>query len=160
MKFHTSKDTLESIKKIIVNKNKGLYLRFGDGDVNLANGERDLMQVSNNNIRHEMIEAFGLNDSNILKSLPLHCREYGLEDGMFPGNHECDKVWADNLLDKVRPFWGGPFTEIYSPVALHFLATSDTNYAINFIKFLSQLYFSCSFYLILEKIFFFIILLL
>lgn len=31
---------------------------------------------------------------------------------------------------------------------------------INFIKFLSQLYFSCSFYLILEKIFFFIILLL
>ena len=138
MKFYTSKDTIESIKKIILNKEKGLYLRFGDGDVNLANGKSDLMQVDNNNIRSEMIEAFGLNEPNILKSLPLHCKEYGLENGMFPGNHECDKSWADNLLNKVSSFWGGPFTEIYSPVALHFLASSDISYAISFIKFIKN----------------------
>lgn len=138
MKFYKSKDTIEHIKKIISGKKKGLYLRFGDGDVNLANGSTDLLQVNNHNLKKEMIEAFGMNEPNVLKSLPLHCKEYGLENGMFPGNHECDKLWADNLLNKIKPFWGSSFDEIYSPVALHFLSTTDIDYAVSFINFLKE----------------------
>tara|TARA_B100000963_G_scaffold350683_1_gene361263 strand:+ start:456 stop:1223 length:768 start_codon:yes stop_codon:yes gene_type:complete len=136
MRFYKSKETIEEIKRIINNKEHGLYLRFGDGDVNLANGSKDLLQASNEALKKEMIEAFKINDVNVLKALPLHCEEYGLEVGMFPGNHECDKVWADNLLNKVKPFWGKSFDKIYSPVALHFLATVEPDYILNFFKFL------------------------
>ena len=132
MEFYKSKETINKIKE------KGLYLRFGDGDVNLANGQSDSFQNSNNQLKIEMCEAFSINDKNVLKALPLHCKEYGLEDGMFPGNHECDKKWADNLLNKVRPFWGGEFKEIYSPVALHFLASIDMDTSINFLKYIKD----------------------
>jgi CRISPR/Cas system-associated protein Cas5 (RAMP superfamily) len=38
MIFYKTKDTISKIKEIIDKEEKGLYLRFGDGDVNLVNG--------------------------------------------------------------------------------------------------------------------------
>ena len=34
--FYSTKETLDKIEEIISNKKKGVYLRFGDGDLNLA----------------------------------------------------------------------------------------------------------------------------
>lgn len=136
MNFYKSEETLEAIESIILNKEKGAYLRFGDGDINLANGDNDLLQENNSLLSHEMSEALSMSNKNILKSLPLHCKEYGWEVGMFPGNHECDKAWADSILDKVERFWGGEVNEVYSPVALHFLASYKPERAIKFLKFI------------------------
>jgi hypothetical protein len=57
---------------------------------------------------------------------------------MYPGNHQCDKNWADNLLTRVKPFWGGEFQDIYSPVALHFLSSIYSTKAFDFLKFLKN----------------------
>jgi hypothetical protein len=138
MIFYKTKDTISKIKEIIDKEEKGLYLRFGDGDVNLANGNSDSLQSANELVKVEMSQAFAINDKNVLRSLPLHCKEYGLEEGMFPGNHECDKGWADRLLSKVKPFWGGEFGDIYSPVALHFLATVDVKSTIEFLNYMKS----------------------
>lgn len=136
MNFYKSGETLEAIGSIILKKEKGAYLRFGDGDINLANGESDLLQENNSLLSYEMSEALSMDSKNILKSLPLHCKEYGWEEGMFPGNHECDKTWADNILKKVEPFWGGEVEEVYSPIALHFLASHKPDSAITFLRLL------------------------
>ena len=131
LKFHQTRPTLARITEIISKKQKGAYLRFGDGDVNLALGISDMKQPPNVSLAHEMRKAFAINGPTILKALPLHCKEFGgLEDGMFPGNHEANIDACIQMLKKVEPFWPKvePFwpevTDIYSPIALHFCATN------------------------------------
>ena len=64
-------------------------MRFGDGDVNLALGHDDSYQKANHSLQSEMREAFGLEGPNVLKCLPIQCKELDAwEQGMFPGNHE------------------------------------------------------------------------
>lgn len=39
LKLYDSKETLQKVMDIIFHKQKGAYLRFGDGDLNIANGK-------------------------------------------------------------------------------------------------------------------------
>lgn len=134
MKFYKSKETLERILDIIRAKEKGAYFRFGDGDINLANAENDLYQTSNSELCSEMREALAINHVNALKTLPLYCKKYGgLENYMFPGNHECPEDWCDNIIKEAETFWGGEFKDVYSHVALSYLATYEPDAAINFL---------------------------
>ncbi len=95
--FHKSYETLCKIKEIISQKEKGVYLRFGDGDILLANGKDDGYQQVNFFLQYEMNEAFALNGPTILKCLPLGCKKFNrLEPGMLPGNHE----WSDQMFSK------------------------------------------------------------
>lgn len=135
IKFHQSKETLSKILEVISKKEKGAYFRFGDGDVRLANNIVDLMQVPIPELAEEMREALGINNPNVLKTLPLYCNKYGgLEAGMFPGNHECPEDWCDNIIAKAKPFWGDEFEEVYSHVALSHLACTEPDTAIDFLK--------------------------
>jgi hypothetical protein len=137
MKFYKSIETLDKIKSIIEKKEKGLYLRFGDGDVNLACDESELLQKTNTHLTLEMREAFSINEKNVLKTLPLYCKEYGgWEEGMFPGNHEAPKEWCDNILNKLKDIWTPE--EVYSHAALHFLATTNKDASIDFLIFLKK----------------------
>lgn len=137
--FHKSQETLAHITNIIKCKKKGAYLRFGDGDVNLAMGQTDLYQRPNPLLQQEMIEAFAINGPTVLKALPLHCAEFGgLERGMFPGNHESNYELSSNLLRKVVPFWNCEIGDVYTPVALHFCATNHQATCIRFLRFLKQ----------------------
>jgi hypothetical protein len=139
LRFHQSERTLTTIMNIIKQKKKGAYLRFGDGDVNLALGKADMKQTPNHLLQQEMREALGINGPNALKALPLHCKEFGgLEPGMFPGNHESNYELSSNLLTKVAPFWTQEFNNIYTPVALHFCATNHQTVCITFLRFLKQ----------------------
>ena len=138
--FHKTIETLEKIKEIIVNKQKGAYLRFGDGDIVLANGGNDLLQTQNRQLQLEMREALALNGPTVLKTLPLYCKEFnGWESGMFPGNHETPFNWCVDILDKAKPFWNAEFTDVYSHVALHFSATQYEKECIDFLKFIKEL---------------------
>jgi hypothetical protein len=137
--FHKSKDTLSTIIGLISNKTKGIYLRFGDGDINLALGQSELLQSHNDNLKQEMQEAFAINGVGVMKTLPLCCKELGgWENGMFPGNHEAPYSWCLNILDKARPLWKVEIQDVYSPVAIHFLATREPKGCIKFLKFLKN----------------------
>lgn len=140
LKFYQTKDTLYRIAAIISQKKKGMYLRFGDGDVNLANGDVDLLQSPREDLRREMREAFQLNGPYILKALPIMCREFGaFEEGMFNLNHEVSYRTSLRFLFKTEALWGGDITDVYSPVALHFASTNYQELAFSFLRVLRGL---------------------
>lgn len=137
LNFHKSEETLNRITEIISKKEKGVYLRFGDGDVVLANGQDDGFQKNNSSLQQEMREAFSLNGPNVLKCLPLGCKEFGgFEEGMFPGNHEQPYEWCVDMINMAAPIWNGEIEDIYSMTALAQCATSNLDLCIKFMKFL------------------------
>lgn len=137
LKFHQTQDTLVRIASLISKKKKGIYLRFGDGDINLANGEIDLLQNPREDLRREMREAFKLNGPTVLKALPIMCREFeAFEEGMYNLNHEVSYRTSLRFLFRSELLWGGDMTDIYSPVALHFASTNNQELAFLFLKVL------------------------
>lgn len=139
IKFHGTEETLTKIMEIISGRMKGAYLRFGDGDINLATGTSDLLQQYHRSLSLEMKETFSMNGPTILKTLNLQCREFnGFEPGMFPGNHETPYEISLHMLEKAQPLWGKEITDVYSPVALHYAASHKKNLAIHFLKFLKK----------------------
>ncbi len=137
LKFHGTFETLSKIQEIIEKKEKGAYLRFGDGDINLALGQGELLQSANQRLMFEMREAFSLDHKNVLRCLPLYCKELGgWESGMFPGNHESPYSWCLDILHKSKQLWNSPIIDVYSHAALHFSATTMPQFCINFLKFL------------------------
>lgn len=137
--YHTTKETLLKIKNIISQKEKGAYLRFGDGDVNLATGTRELMQSFNPNLQKEMIEAFLLEAPTIIRGFPLYSKEFnGYEEGMFPGNHTGPSEWFMDLLNKIKHLWKGDNQDLYSHAALCFAATQYPDFCINILRFIKK----------------------
>ncbi len=137
--FFSTHQTLKEISTVIASKKKGVYLRFGDGDVNLATGKYDMLQVNSSKLTNEMKETFALNGPTIFKSLSLHCKKLNTwEKGMFPGNQEVDYGWAINHLRQAQRVWGKPINKVYSPVALPFLATQYADDCIHFLHFLKS----------------------
>lgn len=137
--FHKTSETLAKIMEIISKGEKGAYLRFGDGDINLATGRDDSYQRSNPRLQAELQQAFALNDLNVLKCLPIQCKELnGWEEGMFPGNHESSYDFSKQILRDASKLWGQKITDVYSPVAIHFAATNNPFECIEFLKFLRR----------------------
>lgn len=135
--FHRSLETLESIQQIIRKKEKGVYLRFGDGDINLACNADDCHQKSNPQLGQEMRDVFKLHGPNILKCLPLHCKELGgWEPGMFPGNHEWSFEECKFYLAAAQMFWNHPLDDVYCMVALSHAAIQHPERCIEFLKFI------------------------
>lgn len=137
---HKTHATLNKIKEIITNKQKGMYLRFGDGELVVALGQGAIEQNPNQRLAVEMQEAFALNGPTILKTIPLYCREFGgWEPGMFlPSNHEETFASASQHLNSANKLWNAPITDVYSHVALHFASTTYTDDCIQFLKFLKS----------------------
>ena len=139
LKFHTSEKTLNRMMEIISKREKGVYLRFGDGDVLLADGDDDSYQMGNASLQSEMGEAFGLNGPNILKCLPLGCKELGgLEEGMSDGVHARSYGSCIDMLTRVQPIWNAEIEDVYSMTALAHTAIMNPALCIQFLKFIKQ----------------------
>jgi hypothetical protein len=140
VKFYSTQETLDKISLIIKTKQKGAYFRFGDGDVNLALGVSELLQESNEKLKVMMTDAMRLNHPNVLRTLPLHCKDLEtLEVGMFPGNHEAPLNWCEDILNNFRKITGElSEIELYSNVALSHISIQDPNYAAQFLKQISN----------------------
>ncbi len=138
IRYHNSKETLEQIMNIIAQKKKGVYLRFGDGDINLAMNRPDMFQRESPNLGLEMREALAMNGNNILKCLVLTNPALGLEPGMIPGKFASNDMLAAKLLQEAQQVWGGPVEDVYCPVALHFCSTDNSGFAIRFLHFLKS----------------------
>lgn len=132
VKIQSPLKTIQDISNAIENKKRGAYLRFGDGDVNLLLGLDDLLQYSSNTFSHEMREAFELNGDHIYKCLPIHSEKFGKEHDMRPGYHSSSDEWASSILKKCFKYFIGE--KIYSHVALSYLAASNEDVCIDFLK--------------------------
>lgn len=124
--------TLDTVEDCIIKQRKGVYMRFGDGDVFLMNMKRDSYQKTNLALAKEMKEAFECKGEHVHKCLAIHSERYGFEKGMFIGNHLVTDANAQNLLKDTFQFFIGE--KIYSPIALHFKASIDLDRAKSFLK--------------------------
>ncbi|CAM4153078.1 GT-D fold domain-containing glycosyltransferase [Gillisia hiemivivida] len=134
IKIQTTYDTLDEIEECIERQRGGAYFRFGDGDVFLMELKNDSFQNANRKLSIEISEAFGLAGKNIFKTLPIHSNLFGYDNGMFNGNHKNEDHFAKQLLYATFPYFIGH--KIYSPVALHFIATNKVHRANSFLKVL------------------------
>lgn len=128
--------TLDEIENCLLFNKKGAYLRFGDGDVFLLKNKADSFQENSFLLSMEMKETFLVKGQNVFKCLAIHSDVFGYSEGMEFGNHKNTDAFAFNLFrDSFRYFIGN---NIYSPVALHFIATINTKRANSFLKILKS----------------------
>jgi hypothetical protein len=139
LRFHSTKETLTDIMTTMFKQEKGVFLRFGDGDLNLALGIDDSFQQTNVNLQTEMKEAFAITGKNVLKALPFHCNElHTLEVGMGDHVHEIPLEAAIRFLNTADSLWSEPITDVYSPVALHHMASNNPTECITFLRYLKM----------------------
>ena len=135
VKIKTSYDTLEKIKSIILNGQKGCYIRFGDGDIFLLkNIGQHRNQSHNIKLIQELREAISINADNAIKSLAINSKKFGIEEYMEYGIHEVPNFQAEKILLNTYEFFIG--NQIYSPVALHYQIVYNKQYAIEFLRML------------------------
>lgn len=125
-------DTLTVITAIIRENKNGAYMRFGDGDVFLAVGKKDMLQANNKKLSAEMQEAFSLKGPGIIKALAIHSEMYGREKEMYVGNLMHKDKTSNELVAYAYPFFVG--YQVFSPVALHYVASYDPAFANDFLR--------------------------
>ena len=136
--FHEVIETAEKIIDIIEREKKGGYLRFGDGDIFLAEGNRDVLQKSTENLAIEMRETFRLNGPNILKSLPLHCSEISKAAKNLCLGLQRSSMEIKGWIISAKKLWGQEMTDVYSPWLLPWLAVYKPQKCIEFLRFLKN----------------------
>lgn len=111
-------------------------MRFGDGDVYLAAGKKDMLQLPSAVLSGEMKEAFLLKGEHIFKALAIHSDRYNREQEMFVGNlMHCDYT-NDYIIRLCYPYFTGH--RIYSAVALHYMAAYHPDVTNDFLRFLKS----------------------
>ena len=82
-----------------------------------------------------MQDAMRLRDDRILRTLPLHTKEWDtLEDGMFPGNHESPLDWCEELYGRFQSVVKEEDITLYTNVALSHIAVQNKERALEFLK--------------------------
>lgn len=125
MRYFSTTETTAALIDHIESKTPNLYLRFGDGDFNLMDGKADMLAAASREIQAAYVELWKrLTDRNMI-AVNYHCKSLGtLEDGMFPGVHECPHSYARRCTD--RAVANVPsLSMLYSAVALHHILTTN-----------------------------------
>ncbi|SEA88913.1 protein of unknown function [Flavobacterium gillisiae] len=136
VKIVSPDNTLDEIEQCILDAKKGAYLRFGDGDVFLFKNVLDSYQVNSKALSIEMGECFSVSGQNVFKCLAIHSDYFGFSEEMSEDNHKNNDEFALKLfLDTYKYFIG---SNIYSPVALHFMAAINVKRANFFLKTLKS----------------------
>jgi hypothetical protein len=125
MQAHKSYDTIKKIISIIEKKEKGAYLRFGDGDLNIMTGLNDSFNVCNPFFTKEIKESICIDDENYLKGVCLMCTKFGLlEDKMWGGNHEFPETTCIHYYNVICNIRKKHLTDYYCFVAFNFYLTT------------------------------------
>lgn len=132
----TSIETINDIKRTIEAKERGAYLRFGDGDIFLMLGLDDMLHEKSKDIAKEMTEAFQFKGANIHKALAIHSNLYGFEKGMKNDMHLISDQKATTYLSVTYKYLN--LNQIYTPIALHYLATFCQSSCVDFLTFLRK----------------------
>jgi hypothetical protein len=114
-------DTINNIINYINYKKPGMYLRFGDGDFNLAENKDDMLANANYKLQELILNSMSIRDENIMICIPHHCRAINtLEDGMYPGNHEYPYDYIKHFLFILSSKTNNIPSTIYTNVALSY----------------------------------------
>lgn len=136
VKINTSLKTIEDIKAAIDKKKKGAFMRFGDGDIFLMLGKDDLLHKANKKMAVEMKEAIKVKGEYVHKAFPIQSKLFGYEDGMKENMHLVYDSQALKFL--AATFRYVDVKNVYSPVALHYLATFNLDICVKFLRFLKN----------------------
>ena len=128
-------DTLMAVAEAIAGNKSGAYLRFGDGDLNIAVGRHDQMQAHEEGLTLEMQAALAMHGGSVIKGLMITSPLFGgVEEGMSDGNHLLSDNLALGFLEMASRFWRpAPITEIYSNAALAHAASTYPELALDFL---------------------------
>jgi hypothetical protein len=131
----SSQKTLDKVEELLRNRQKGIYLRFGDGDIFILKKiGTHRNQQHDKKLSAELEEAICLSGEGVVKSIAIHSKKFGIDDYMEPGIHERPDWEAERfLLLSYKYFIGSP---IYSPVALHYQIIYNRSAAIRFFNIL------------------------
>jgi hypothetical protein len=136
VKIKSSLETLTDIQNTILNKQVGAYMRFGDGDIFIMLGKDDILHHANKQMAKEMREAIVYRNSNVHKGFPFHSKLFGYENGMSENMHLVSDADALRFLGATYSLID--LKKIYTPVALHYLATFDQEACVQFLLFLKN----------------------
>lgn len=137
--FVNCKNTINEINNFIKNKKSGMYLRFGDGDFNLAENLDDLLAKANNNLKEMMLDSMSIRNDNVFMCIPHHCKEINtLEEGMYPGNHEYPYNYIERFLRILKSKNNNLPEKIYTNVALSYCSVYYPDLVIELHKQIKQ----------------------
>lgn len=136
VKIKSSFDTINDIKTAINNRSKGAYFRFGDEDIYLLLGIDGPMHKSSKKMSQEMKEAMKCNVGVNHFALPINSKLFGFEEGMVEDMHLVSDDHAVKYLGATYKYID--VKNIYTPVALHYLATFNKIFCIEFLNFLKS----------------------
>lgn len=129
-------ETIKLLKLLLLCERPAVFLRFGDGDLNLVEGLPDMMQRPHLELAHYMKTAFSLRGFNVIKTLPLQSEMFGVWPGMAPGVHMADDSGASSMASRALHWFVGE--PVYATAALHHTIIYNYNLAISLLKLLKQ----------------------
>jgi len=133
--YVNSFDTINTILYFILNKKPGMYLRFGDGDFNLAEHKNDMLALANANIQELILKSMSLRDDRILICIPHHCKVINtLEEGMYPGNHEYPYEYIERFIRILKSITQNLPNKIYTNIGLSYCSVYYPDLIINLHK--------------------------
>jgi hypothetical protein len=133
--YVNSFDTINKIYNFIKNQEPGIYLRFGDGDFNLAENLDDLLAKANENLKIMLLKSMSLRDDRVLICIPHHCKVINtLEEGMYPGNHEYPYEYVERFIRILKSRTQNLPNKIYTNVALSYCSVYYPDLIINLHK--------------------------
>ena len=136
VKIKSALETISEIKRTIIKKKPGAYMRFGDGDIFLMEGKDDMLHSASVVLSNEMRECFELKGPTIHKGLPIHSDIFGFEEGMRLGVHKVRDKDAVNFALSVQKLLR--LDQLYTSVALHHLAVCNKSEFYQFLGFLRE----------------------
>lgn len=134
MRYFSTTETTAALIGHIESKIPNIYLRFGDGDFNLMDGRRDMLAAPSREIQSAYVETWKRLNNKHMIAVNYHCKELDtLEDGMFPGVHECPHSYAIQCTERVVANIP-ELSMLYSAVALHHVLTKNISLYKSFIE--------------------------
>jgi hypothetical protein len=136
VRIKSSLETIDDIKNTISNKERGAYFRFGDEDIYLMLGKDGPMHQTTEKMAKEMKEAMQCNVGINHFAIPINSTLFGFEEGMEEDMHLVYDKDAIRYLSATSKYID--VKNIYTPVALHYLATFNKQSCIHFLNFLKS----------------------
>lgn len=131
--YVSTMDTVRIIIGMIQEKKPGMYLRYGDGDFNIASGKDDMLAIATPIFQHWMKESMKI--LNVMTCIPHHCKEIGtLEEGMYGGNHEYPLFMVEEFINVLRTIRNATPTILYTNVALSYCSSHHPDLVIQLHK--------------------------
>ena len=134
MEFILSDNTVHFLINLIKNKKNGTYIRFGDGDFNLMDGQHDMLAMPSQDIIDNYKLTIQSLTSTDMISIPFYCKSLNtLEIGMKPGIHEYPDNIALDYINRMTNYIQN-LTKLYSHVALHQVLVHNPELYSTFLK--------------------------